>query len=188
MSYLNLTTTSGENWTDRIANIEAETNAQNSPNLLGSHFYAGGYVPATFTAGTDTFGIATVTWVSEIRIPENALITGLSILLGSVGGTDKIIVALFDANGNVLATSALAGVTAGTAATFQRVPFTAPFQAGPGKYYAAAATNGTTAKLLLQAAGDHDAGSITGGTFGTVVAITPPSTFTAAKAPIAMTY
>jgi len=170
---------------DRLTAIEQ----WDSIGVLGSHHYAM-FVPASLSAGgTDTFGIATQLWVSEIRIGGNTLITGLSYLIGSVGGTDKVIVALYDVNGNLVANSALAGATVGTASTFQRVAFVTPYQAAPGKYYVVVSTNGTTAKIQTQVAGDHDAGAITGQVFGTLPnPITPPSTFTAAKAPIVMTY
>ena len=99
-----------------------------------------------------------------------------------------MIVFLFDSSGNVLATSAVAGVTVGTLATFQRVPFITPFPAGPGLYYVGVQTNGTTAHIRTQAAGDHNTGTDTTQTFGTPVKTTPPTSFTAANGPIAMTY
>ena len=178
-----------EDFISRVLNLEALAVTKQQPGLLGAHFYAGGFVPAALASGgTDTAGVATQVWVGELRIDGNTPITGLSYLIGSVGGTDKAIAVLYDANGNVLATSALAGVTVGTASTFQRLPFITPFQAEPGLYYVGISTNGTTAKIQTQAAGDHNAGVITGQTFGTVVAIAPPSSFTAAKSPIAVTY
>jgi hypothetical protein len=179
-----------EDLSTRVGNLEAFEISKQNPGLLGLHFYAGGFVPpALATGGTDTTGIATQLWVSELRINANTLITGLSFLIGSVGGTDKVIVSLYDANGNLVANSALAGATVGTASTFQRVAFTAAYSAAPGLYYVVVSTNGTTAKIQTQAAGDHNCGVITGQVFGTLPAtITPPSTFTAAKGPIVMTY
>lgn len=171
---------------DRMTALEGEF----AVGLHGTHFYVGAFTPATLAAaGTDSAGVATQLWVGEVRIPCNTLLTGISFLIGSVGGTDKVIVALYDVNGNLVANSALAGATVGTASTFQRVAFTTPYQAAPGKYYIAVSTNGTTAKLQTQPGGDHDAGAITGQTFGTLPnPITVPTTFTASKAPIAMTY
>ncbi|HEX4275826.1 MAG TPA: hypothetical protein VHZ74_10745 [Bryobacteraceae bacterium] len=155
----------------------------------GTHNYAAGFVPAATTTGTDTAGIATKIWVSEVFIPTNETLTGISYLIGSVGGTDKVVVFLFDSGGAVLATSALdSSVTVGTTATFQRVPFTATYAAkGPGLYYLGVATNGTTAKLRTQPFGDTNAANFTW-VFNTPAAITPPTTFTASTGPIALTY
>lgn len=154
-----------------------------------THNYAGGVVPTATTSGTDTFGIATVIWVSEVFIPANSLITGVSYLIGSVGGTDKAIAVLYDAAGNVVANSDTAGTTVGTTATMQRLAFVTAYAAkGPGLYYIGISTNGTTAKIRTQVFGDHNCGQITAQTFGTLVAITPPTTFTASQGPIAMTY
>lgn len=188
--YLQLGQTNPLQLQDRVANIEVNLNAGQVANLAGTHWYAGGFVPPTLASGgTDTTGVATQLWVSELRIEKNTLVTGISFLIGSVGGTDKVIASLYDVNGNLLANSALAGATVGTASTFQRLAFAAAYAAGPGLYYVAISTNGTTAKLQTQAAGDHNCGVITAQTFGTLTTpITPPATFTAAKGPIAMTY
>jgi hypothetical protein len=149
--------------------------------------YAHG-APATATTGTDTAGINGTVWVCAINIPCNMTITGLSFLIGSVGGTDKAIAMLFDSAGNLLANSAVAGVTVGTAANMQRLPFTTPYSAnGPGQYFVGIQYNGATAKIRTQAFGDHPTASIAQ-TFGTPVAITPPTTFTASYAPYCMTY
>jgi hypothetical protein len=180
----------GETLPARMDALEALQVAKQVASLSGTHFYAGDAVPTAFTGyGTDTAGIATQVWVSEVRIHGNSLITGISFLTGSVAGTDSVIVILYDANGNVVANSALAGTTVTSSTTaFQRVPFTTPYQAAPGLYYIGVSTNGTHAKIQTQPAGDHNAGIITAQTFGTLVAITPPTTFTASKGPVAMTY
>jgi hypothetical protein len=177
---------------DRIAAIEALLGAGAGGSAVGTqfgtHYYTAGYVPPTLTSGTDTAGVANKIWVAEVRIDKNTLITGISWLIGATGGTDNVIAILYDRLGNVLATSALAGTLVGTLDTFQRLAFVTPYQAAPGLYYIGIQTNGVTATLRLQAGGDHNAGGITGQTFGTPTAITPPSTFTAATGPIAMTY
>jgi hypothetical protein len=181
--------------TDRVSNLEATLNASENPGLFGTHFYAGGVVPDVLTAfGADTLGVAANLWVSELVIPKNTLLTGLSVLIGSVGGTDKIIVTLYDVNGNLLANSALAGTLVSTASLFQRLAFSAAYQAKPGKYYIGVMTSSTTAKIQTQVGGDHDAGVLTGQTvyaasmFTLTNPIVPPSTFTTGKGPVAMTY
>lgn len=156
----------------------------------GASLYAGGYPPQSATSGTDTAGINGTLWISEIFVPANMTLTGISYLLGSVGGTDKVVVALFDSAGNLVAHSAVdSSVTAGTLATFQRVPFTATYAVttGPGKYYIGVQFNGATAKLRTQVFGDHNTTSAAQ-TFNTLVAITPPTTFTASKGPVSMLY
>jgi len=189
MAFKTLQFVSGQTWIQRIQNLE--TFDQTDQILLaGYHSYAGGFVPASMSAGgTDTTGIATQFWLSELRIIGNQQINGLAYLIGSVGGTDKAIVALYDVNGNLLANSALAGTTVGTASTFQRIAFVTPYQASAGKYYVMVSTNGTTAHIQTQIAGNHDCGVLTAQTFGTLTTpITPPSTFTASQGPIVMTY
>lgn len=115
--------------------------------------------------------------------------TGISALIGATGGTDKFIYELHDSNGNLVATTALAGVTVGTAGSWQQIPFTAPVTVQPGTYFLVVQSNGTTAKI-----GAYNApglsiltGSATG-TFGTSAAITPPTTYTAGVGPIALLY
>lgn len=127
------------------------------------------------------------------------LLTGVQFLIGSVGGTDKIIVELHDSTGALLATSDTSGVTLGTAATVQQIPFydntnavNLPYtvtQSALGTYYLVIQSNGTTGKY---AAFDYPAlgintGSATG-VFGTGAAITPPTTYTAGLAPFATPY
>lgn len=173
----------------RVTNLETDTQANELPGVLGTHIYAGEFVPQTTTAGTDTAGIATQLWVGELRVWKNVSLTGLSYLIGSTGGTDKVIVALYSSAGVLLANSALAGATVGTTATMQRVAFTTLYPAGPGLYYVVVSTNGTTAKIRTQAFGDTNAGVITGQVFGTLPAtITVPTTFTASSAAVVMSY
>lgn len=173
---------------DRVTNLETSLIANQVANLTVAHKYSLGGPPASLTGGTDTTGVASAIWVTEHQIEKNTLITGISYLIGTVGGTDKAIAILYSSSGAVLATSALAGVTVGTLATFQRLAFTTPFQAGPGQYYIGIQTNGTTAHIRTQAGGDHATGEITGQTFGTPTAITVPTTFTVSNGPYVMSY
>jgi len=154
------------------------------------HLYAGDAVPATATTGTDTTPASGTQYTSELFIPHNMTLTGVSWLIGSVGGTDRVIVVLYDSAGAVLANSTVTsnGTVAGTTATMQRIAFTSTYAAkGPNKYYVAVRLNGNTARIRTQAFGDHDCGT-QAVTHATVAAITPPSTFTTAQCPIAMTY
>ena len=152
------------------------------------HKHVGGVPVATTTTGTDSACTDGTMYLGEIALEAGMRLTGISYLIGSTGGTDKVVVYLYDSAGTVLANSLLTGTTVGTTATFQRVAFTAAYEVpDDGRYYVGVIFNGATAKFRTQAFGDHDAGSVTS-TFGTSAAITPPATFTASKAPYAMTY
>ena len=118
-----------------------------------------------------------------------ALLTGIEVLVGSTGGTDLWTFELHDSTGALVATSLATGTTAGTASTFQRLAFTAQYQAAAGTYFLVAQSNGTTAKLGTYASAGLPllTGSATG-TLGTGAAITPPTTYTANLGPIAQVY
>lgn len=116
-------------------------------------------------------------------------LTGIAVKIGATGGTNNILVELHNASGELVATSALAGVLAGAAGSFQYVPFTTPYLAQAGTYYLAVQANGTTATYAALAAPGLPLtdGSATG-TFGTSAAIVPPTTYTAGLAPAALVY
>ena len=147
----------------------------------------------SLTAGTDKTPVSGTRYSCSIFIPHNMILTGIGYLIGTVGGTDKAIVELHDADGTLLANSALAGTTVGTLATFQEIAFTAPVEiVGPGWYFLSVTVNGTTCRLrtIATALGISQTAltkSATG-TFGTVGALTVPTTFTADVGPIAYTY
>lgn len=124
-----------------------------------------------------------------VDIGFSRVLTGIQTRIGSVGGTDKLIYELHDPNGVLVATTATAGVTVGTANSYQQIPFTAQYTAAPGRYFLAIQNNGTTARLSAYNAPSTPlvTGSATG-TFGTGAAITPPTTYTAGVGPIALLY
>lgn len=117
--------------------------------------------------------------------------TGVGVRLGTAGGTDNWIVELHGPTGLLLATSATAGTLAGTAATWQQIPFTAVYTVfTPGTYYIALQSNGTTAKFDSVNA-PALTGVVTGsatGVFGTGASITPPTTYTANLGPKVILY
>jgi hypothetical protein len=120
----------------------------------------------------------------------NVTLTGIILSIGSTGGTDNFIAGLYDSAGALLASSSLSGILAGTTGTKQKFVFTAPVTVvGPGTYYAAVQSNGTTAKFLAMS--NATEGFVTGsvaGTFGTLPSITPGTTYTASIGPFASTY
>lgn len=152
-----------------------------------------GAVLYTSINSTGTTLAATTMYCSEIDLPFNKYVTGLGVLLGTTGGTDKHLVVLYDAAGNLLANSATAGTTAGTASTYETLAFTTPYFAiGPAQYFGCLQTNGTTATVRMRVTSVQDNAltkGVTGQTFGTVPAtITVPTTFTTAVGPYELMY
>lgn len=117
--------------------------------------------------------------------------TGIAAAVGTTGGTDTWLAELHGPTGLLLATSATAGITAGTASTWMQLPFTATYTVTvPGTYYLAVQSSGTTAKLStvnVVAVTGVVTGSATG-VFGTGASITVPTTYTANLGPRAILY
>lgn len=141
------------------------------------------------TAGTDTACTNGTIYFSALYLPVQKVLTGAFYLIGSVGGTDKVIVSLHDKDGAVLANSATAGTTVGTAANVQSVAFAATYTAPAGLYYVGCTFNGTTAKFRsYPIPGSKGYAGSAAQTFGTVAAFTPGLDFTADKGPISGVY
>lgn len=151
-----------------------------------SVWHTGGAAAITTTQGTDTTPVVTETYVARVFVPANCIVTGLSLLNGSaVSG--NITLALADSSGNIVAKTA-STAQAGIAA-YQQVPFTAAVNLkGPGEYFALLQVDNITARFRSHILGNFKAGKITGGTYGTIINITPPTGFTASLGPIADTY
>lgn len=150
-----------------------------------------GAVAYTSINSTGTTLVAGTLYCNELDLPWNKLLTGVGILLGSTGGTDKHIGVLLDSAGNVIANSALAGATAGTASTYEQLAFTSPYYAvGPATYFACVQSNGTTATVRMEVTGTQDTYLTTSktGSFGTIPTITVPTTFTTAVGPYSFLY
>lgn len=150
-------------------------------------------LPATATSGTDTAFADGTTFLTSVFVPYNMTVTGIGYLVGSVGGTDKVIVRIYSSAGTLLAssTTASSGTTAGTAAQVQEIALTSTYAAvGPNRYFIAVSANGNTAKLRTVAA--HTGAKTLSGsvalTHAATTAITPPTAFAADKAPFAYLY
>ena len=142
-----------------------------------AQFWVNNLVPSYAALGdaADQIPVAGTVYFAALYIPVNYTGTGIGYVIGSVGGTDKAIAALYSSAGVAVAWSALAGTTVGTADTVQQLPFTATYAVvGPGLYYASISLDGTTARLAASAAIGR-AGSATGA-FATLDDITPPTT------------
>lgn len=157
-------------------------------------FWAKGGTPLAVATGTDAAATAGDRYWVELEIPHNASITGLSYLVGSVGGTDSVMVHLYNSIGVQVATSKKTGAAhgdiVGTAAEIQSVAFTNPYSAVAGKYFAAIQFNGTTAKFRSYLVpGCKFVANTAAGTYDTAVAsITPTTLFVVSKGPVIATY
>lgn len=152
--------------------------------------------------GADVACAAGTMNVRRIYVPETVTVTGVQYLVGSVGGTHKVIATLYNSAGTLLRASAAAGATVGTAALVQQVPFAldgalaaaTTIELTPGYYWVGLTFEGTTPKFrAVLATGNVDTQILGNGglaqTFGTITTtITPPTTFTASKVPYAGTY
>jgi len=157
-------------------------------------FWAKGGTPVAVATGTDTAPSTGARYWVEVELPHNATLTGLSYLVGSVGGTDSVMVNLFNSTGTLVATSKKTGAAhgniVGTAAEIQSVPFTTTYAAVAGKYLASVQFNGTTARFRTYLVpGSKYVASTAAGTYDTAVAsITPGTTWTVSQGPILATY
>ena len=79
---------------------------------------AGGGASATPTAGTAFLG--------QVDILERCTLTGIRYLAGGTGGTDDVLVALYDYKGNPLVWSAITGAVCGTANEYTCLLYTSP--------------------------------------------------------------
>ncbi|MHA2099652.1 MAG: hypothetical protein ACW99A_13330 [Candidatus Kariarchaeaceae archaeon] len=155
------------------------------------HYWAAGGSVVSATSGTDAAATDGDRYWVEVHVTNPTAITGLNVLIGSVGGTDSVIVELFDFAGTLVASNYtdIVSVIAGTAAQFQAIPFDAVYFAKQGIYYASVQFNGTTAKFRAYGVtGSKFVAGTASGTFGTAASITPGTTFTADKGAILHTY
>lgn len=138
------------------------------------------------TDGTDTTPVVTETYIAEVTLGAQ-LVTGFALFNGSaVAG--NVVVALYNKAGAVVANSLLAGTAQSGTDAFQRVAFTATYQAVPGTYYVGLQFDNTSARLNTHPIGNFGASKKTGEVFGTLTTITPPTTFTAGQGPMGTFY
>lgn len=153
------------------------------------NIHTGASKPMATTDGTDYTVVATEVLIGEAYVDANCTITGIALFNGSaVAGNVKV--GLADSAGNIVATSA-STAQVGTDA-YQLIPFTAPYAAkGPATYYVVVIgdTGGGTSKINTHTVGSFGADKQTGATYATgFTAVTPPTTFTTGRAPIASLY
>lgn len=151
--------------------------------------------PVAATSGTDTTPAEKKLFVSSIFLPVNKTIKGIGYLVGSVGGTNKVVAGLFSPTGVLLAHSSetTEGATVGTAAEIQELDLTATYKAtGPGVYFIGITMNGNTARLRTipknTAGANLFSSEVTLAAKNVLANITAPSAIAADKGPIAWVY
>ncbi len=151
-----------------------------------------GRVYETLTSGTDVTPGTTTVYLSQVFVHANATITGVVVNNAATCATSKWIVALFDSTGTPVANSNTAGVVCSGTDAYQTIAFTGTVPVvGPGVYWIGLYANGTGGHfraLKASSQGKGLAGSVAAQTFGTVVAVTLPTTFTADLGPAAFLY
>ena len=130
---------------------------------------------------------------SQIFIPTSTTLTGACLLNGATVTTDKHIVILANAAGTIIANSILTSVADSGASGYQCQAFTATVAVtGPQTYFVGTQPNGTTDNFYTYTAAGAPTGYLTAkttaGTFGTLVNLTPPTSFTTAIGPLMMVY
>jgi hypothetical protein len=141
--------------------------------------------------GTNTADVNGQVWITSLTLPTDTTLTGIACLQGGTATTDKTIDSLYNSAGTLVANSALAGTTLSGASTFQKQAFVTPYTAAAGIYYIGVQGNGTAAGAIATVAASTYltvATTVVAGTFGTLPAITPPTTFTAGNGPICYVY
>lgn len=142
--------------------------------------------------GNNTTAVSGTIYYSDLVVTQGMVATGLGLLIGTTGGTNLGLTALYDSVGNLVASSAIAGATVGTASTIQQRAFSpGPIWVPSGQYFLVFQQNGATATIATIAASTFTnvlTASATG-TFGMLPAsITVPTTFTANVGPIGYIY
>lgn len=149
-------------------------------------FHTGAAAPPTTTSGTDTTPVVTEEYVTEVFVPLNCQLTGVALLNGSAAA-GNVTAILYDSNGGIVANSA-STAQSGTAA-YQQIPFSAPVNVrGPAKYFVGFQFSSTSARFRTHILGNFGAAKKTGQVYGTLTALTAPSTFTTALGAIADVY
>lgn len=141
------------------------------------------------TDGTDVTPAVTEQFAAEVFIPANMTVTGVAIFNGSAVAGNVQISMYTSAGAPITAAQSASTALSGTDA-YQLVPFATPWAAkGPATYYVNTQYNNTGARLNTILFGTS-CGTVkyTSQTYGTFVAQTAPTTFTASVGPYASLY
>jgi len=167
---------------------------QNVTNLIGRMRYINAPIGSVAygSVGTSTTPSATLQYMSDVEVTQPFTATGIATLQAATIGTDNIRVALYDATGKLLGSSAAGGVVTSGADAFLQVAFSpSPLNLTPGIYFIALQCNGTTTRFRTIAtltSVNVRAGTIASvfDTFAATIAV--PTTFTADKGLYAYLY
>lgn len=154
--------------------------------------HSGGISPIATTGATQKQIVTTETYYSEVFIPANTTLTGISVLNGNTTNAGvSLNVGLANSSGTIVASSATTTAQA-TANAYQQIPFSTTYAAkGPAKYFIAVQGSTTTGFLAVAAAlGNYGANKVTSETYGTFLttASYATTTYTASLGPLADTY
>lgn len=157
-------------------------------------FHAGGVGVVATTGLTQKQFVTTETYYSEVFIPANTTITGISVLNGhTTTASQNVNVGLANSSGVIVASSATTNAQ-GTADIYQQIPFSTTYAAkGPAKYYIAiqgSQTTGFFAAFGATGTQNFGANKVTSETYGTFLttASYATTTYTASLGPVADTY
>lgn len=165
--------------------------APGAGSALGGQFWGAGFEPQSSTAGNNTTGVANQQWISSVFVPCDMTVTGIAYLIGTTGGTDRAVAALYNAAGTLLgnSTTTSGGTVVGTGSTLQSLALTSQVPiTGPATYLISVQTNGTTAKVVTVPLGIALTGINTAGTTVPPSSITPPTQFNANQGIVATLY
>ena len=152
--------------------------------------------PVTYSAAgsiiADTQGVNTTPtagsryWV-EVNVHGNITVTGISFLVGTVGGTDSVYCELYRSDSTLIIRTVKA--ICGTAKQIQSCPFANTVLLQPGRYFIALQSKGNTMRFRSHSVtGSKFIAGSTTGTFGTAATFSPGSSYTASKAPFCALY
>lgn len=168
------------------------TGTGNAPNYRLNYPSIGSVAYTTLNTSGTAVG-ATTLYCTEIDLPGNKLITGIGLLNGTTVTANARYVVLYDSGGNALANSALAGQASVTASVFENYALTTKYYAvGPAQYFGCLQDNAvgsTTVRMAVTGINDNElTKGQTGATFGTVPALTVPTSFASAVGPYLYVY
>jgi hypothetical protein len=144
----------------------------------------------TLTSGTSTTPVTSTLYMAQVFVPTNQVVSGIAINNAGTCGTNNYLLALYDWSGQPLAKTP--STACNTTSAWQAIAFTAPINiVGPAVYWVGATMNGTTDRFYtIPAVGQMAglSGTVTGQSFGQIIPVTPPTTFTAGAGPVAFIF
>lgn len=167
----------GTLWRELKRSSGGGTSAAGGFSVTARGIHTGGHSAQLAADGNNSTPVITETYVSEIVVPYNCTVTGIAVFNGS-DVTGNMTVQLATSTGAPI-TSTKSASTAGSGTdAYQLIPFGTAYNAvGPATYYIQVQYSSATARYNTHAVGTHGVLVQTGGTYGTFVSFTPPTTF-----------